>query len=59
MKGYQSKANLVKDEKGDILADYHKRMKRLNKSLLSHCGCTVPSIKIKGLKFKSMQPELM
>ena len=28
MKGYQPKANLVKDEKGDILADYHKRMMR-------------------------------
>ena len=51
MKGYQSKANLVKDEKGDILADYHKRMKRWKNSLLSDCECTLPSIKIKGLKF--------
>ena len=31
MMGYQSKANLVKDEKGDILADYHERMKRWKK----------------------------
>jgi hypothetical protein len=42
---------LVKDEKGDILADYHKRMKRQKKTLLSDFECTLPSIKIKGLKF--------
>jgi hypothetical protein len=48
---YQSKVNLVKDNKGDILAVYHKHMKRWKKSLLSACEYTLPSIKIKGLKF--------
>lgn len=51
MKGYQSKANLVKDEKGDILADYNKRMKRWKKSHLSDCECNLPSIKMKCLIF--------
>jgi hypothetical protein len=59
MKGYQSRANLIKDNKGDILTDYHKSMKRWKKPLLSACECTLPSIKIKGLNFKSTQPELM
>jgi hypothetical protein len=52
MKGYQSQANLVKKEKGDILADHHKRMKRWKKSLLSDCECTLPSIRIKALEFQ-------
>jgi hypothetical protein len=59
MKGYQSKSNFIKDNKGDILADYHKSMKRWKKSLLSACECTLPSIKIKGLNFKSRQPQLI
>ena len=31
MKGYQSKANLVKDEKCEVLTEYHKSMERWEK----------------------------